>query len=277
MKLGMNIRNWGPTATPSFLRACAVVADCSTLDAIWFNDHLAMPPLSEGDSSAISPDLSTFLDPLGLATFLAACTDRISFGAAVLVLPYRPLIVTAKLVTTIQVLSNNRFLLGVGSGHLVEEFRALGVPRNQRGQLTDSTIDFLRECSETDLVEQNGQPIVLRPQLNCPPIYIGGTPEVAIPRAVRCGDGWMPTGMLPAELAPSIAEMHQLAADTGRNKLEVIAMKTLPLEDRSASIEMAQGYRDAGVTHLVHTQGVDSPEHYAEVLAQLDGEIRASL
>ncbi len=49
MKLGMTIRNWGPTATPEFLAECARIADRSTLDAIWFNDHLGFPPeLPEG-------------------------------------------------------------------------------------------------------------------------------------------------------------------------------------------------------------------------------------
>jgi probable F420-dependent oxidoreductase len=277
MKLAMNIRNWGPTASPEFLRACAEAADRSSLDAIWFNDHLGFPPVIEDNVFGLSPDMGAILDPLAFATFLAACTERISFGTAVLILPYRPPVVTAKLIATIQVLSSKRFLLGVGPGYLAEEFRALGVALNRRGQLTDRTIDLLRECAASELIEQNGQPLLLKPKLDCPPIYIGGGAAVAIPRAVRCGDGWMPVGMAPEELAPQVTELHQRAADAGRAGLEVIAMKTLPLEDPAAAIELAQGYRDAGVTHLVHTQGYDSPRHYAEVIAQIDGEIRAAL
>jgi probable F420-dependent oxidoreductase len=277
MELAMNIRNWGPTATPEFLRACAEAADRSGLDAIWFNDHLGFPPVIEDNAFGLSPDMGSILDPLAFATFLAACTTRIKFGTGVLILPYRPPIITSKLIGTIQILSDSRFLLGIGPGYLAEEFRALGVARNKRGQLTDSMIDFLRECAASELIEQNGQPFLLKPQLDCPPIYIGGGPAVAIPRTVRCGDGWMPVGMSPEELAPHVSDLHQRAADAGRDGLEVVAMKTLPLAESAAAIELAQGYRDAGVTHLVHTQGYDSPQQYAEVVAQLDGEIRAAL
>ncbi len=277
MKLAMNIRNWGPTASPKFLRACAEAADRSTLDAIWFNDHLGMPPAFEDNPYGLSPEMGAILDPLGFATYLAACTERIKFGTGVLILPYRPPIVTAKLISTIQILSNQRFLLGIGPGYLAEEFRALGIPRTRRGQLTDSTIDFLRQCAASELIEQNGQPFLLQPKLDCPPIYIGGSAAIAIPRAVRCGDGWMPVGLSPADLAPHVMELQQRAADAGRDKLEVVAMKTLPLAEPAAAIELAEAYRDAGVTHLVHTQGYDSPQQYGEVVAQLDGEIRAAL
>lgn len=277
MELGMNIRNWGPTATPEFLRACAEAADSSGLDAIWFNDHLGVPPTIENNEYGIPQDMGAILDPLAFGTFLAACTTRIKFGTAVLILPYRPPIVTTKLISTIQVLSHGRFLLGVGPGYLDEEFKALGVARNKRGQLTDSTIDFLRECAASELVEQNGQPFLLRPQLDCPPIYIGGAAKIAVPRTVRCGDGWIPVGMSPGELAPHVAEMQQRASDAGRDALEVVMMKTLPLEDPAAAIELAQAYRDAGATHLVHTQGYESPTQYAEIVAQIDTEIRAAL
>jgi alkanesulfonate monooxygenase SsuD/methylene tetrahydromethanopterin reductase-like flavin-dependent oxidoreductase (luciferase family) len=98
MKLGITIRNWGPTATPDFLTESAQLADRSTLDAIWINDHLGFPPIMD-ENLPIPPGMGEILDPLGFANFLAACTSRISFGTAVLVLPYRPEIVTQKLIT----------------------------------------------------------------------------------------------------------------------------------------------------------------------------------
>ncbi len=277
MKLGMNIRNWGPTATPDFLRGCAEAADRSGLDAIWFNDHIGFPPKIENNEYGIPEDMGAVLDPLAFGTYLAAVTERIAFGTAVLVVPYRPMLLTNKLLTTIQVLSGNRFLLGVGPGYLEEEFRALGVPRSQRGKITDETLAFLNESSKNGLVEANGQPLLLNPVLPRPPIYIGGGPGVAIRRAIEHGDGWMPVGIAPDELAPLVADLHRQASDAGREGLEVIAMKTLPLEDGAAAADLACAYRDAGATQLVHTQGYDSPAHYAEVVAQVDGEIRKAV
>jgi len=276
MKLGMTIRNWGPTATPAFLTECAQTADRSTLDAIWFNDHLGFPPqLPEG--MPIPPQMGDILDPLGLANFLAACTSRIMFGTGVLVLPFRPEIVTQKLLTTIQVLSGNRFLLGIGAGYLGGEFNALCFAKSHRGRLTDQTIDFLRASADQEQIESNGYPLILKPKLNCPPIYIGGAADIAIPRTVSRGDGWMPMGTLPADLAPSIARLHEAGAAAGRTALEVVMMKTLPMEDRAAAIEMAQAYQQAGVTHMIHVQPYDSPQQFAEVLDQYDSEIRARL
>ena len=277
MELGMNIRNWGVTATPEFIRPCVEAADASTLDAIWFNDHVCLPPVIENNEYGIPQDMGDILDPLAFANYLAACTSRIKFGTGVLVVPYRPAILTSKLVATIQVLSKGRFLLGVGPGYLEEEFKALGVPRNKRGKITDETLAFLHKASESPLIESNGQTIELKPQLKRPPILVGGAAKVAIPRAIKLGDGWMPVGTLPAELKPQVAAFQSRAIDAGRGRLDVYAMKTLPLDNMNAAVEMAAGYKDAGVTHLVHTQAYDSPTQFKEVLEQVDSQIRSKL
>ena len=277
MELAMNIRNWGPTATPEFLRACAEAADASTLDAIWFNDHICLPPVIENNTYGIPQDMGDIIDPLAFGNYLAACTSRIKFGTGVLVVPYRPMILTSKLVASIQALSGGRFLLGIGPGYLEEEFTALGVNKKRRGKITDETLAFLHACSESPLVECNGQAVELKPQLNRPPILIGGNASVAFPRAIKLGDGWMPVGALPDELKPQIADFQKQAADAGRGKLGVYQMKTLPLENPVEAIELAAGYKEAGVTHLVHTQGYDSPSQYKEVIDQVDKEIRSKL
>ncbi len=277
MELGMNIRNWGPGATPDFLRSCAEAADRSTLDAIWFNDHIGLPPTIADNQYGIPDDMGAIVDPLAFASFLAAATSRIRFGTAVLILPYRPPLLTNKLIASAQVLSGNRMLLGIGPGYLDEEFRALGVPRSRRGRITDETLAFLHASARDPVIEANGQPFVLEPALPLPPIYVGGKAEVAIPRAVKYGDGWMPVGLSPDELRPAIASLQAQAADAGRGAMAVVAMKTLPLDDAAAAADLAGAYRDAGVTHLVHTQGYDSPAQYAEVVAQVDGGVRAAL
>jgi len=277
MQLGINIRNWGPTATPDFLQACALSADRSGLDGLWFNDHIGLPPVLENNEYGIPSDMGDIIDPLAFASYLAAVTTRIHFGTGVLVVPYRPAILTAKLIASIQVLSRGRFLLGIGPGYLEEEFRALGVPRSRRGRITDEILAFLHAAAADPVIESHGQQLVLNPVLQRPPIYVGGKAEVAIPRALALGDGWMPVAQLPDQLAPAIADMQTRAVDSGRGQLEVVAMKTLPLEDPTAACELACAYREIGVTHLVHTQGYDSPDHFAAVVALLDGDVRQAL
>ena len=277
MKLGMNIRNWGPTATPGFLTECAQYADRSGLDAIWFNDHVAMPPSLENNPYGIPQDMGDIVDPLAFGNFLAGITSRIEFGTGVLVIPYRPALLTNKLIASIQVLSGNRFLLGIGPGYLDEEFKALGVPRTRRGKITDEILTLLNESSKNEIVNSNGQDVALKPRLPLPPIYIGGNATVAIPRAIKLGHGWMPVSSSPDELKPDIARMHEQGAAAGRSDLKTVHMKTLPLAERNEAIDLACAYQAVGVDHLVHTQGYDSPAHYAEVVDQVDGEIRAGL
>ena len=92
------------------------------------------------------------------------------------------------------------------------EFDALGVDRKLRGQLTDETIDFIRDCFDTpdDIVSANGQPFLFRPRPSRPPIYVGGMTDAALSRTLRCGDGWLPMGIDPEKLAPRVQRLREM-------------------------------------------------------------------
>jgi alkanesulfonate monooxygenase SsuD/methylene tetrahydromethanopterin reductase-like flavin-dependent oxidoreductase (luciferase family) len=277
MKFGMNIRNWGPTATPDFLSACARSADHSTLDSIWLNDHLGLPPQFDNEYG-IDADMGDILDPLAVANFLAGITTRIRFGTGVLVLPYRPAVLTSKLIASIQILSNNRFLLGCGPGYLAEEFIALGVSKGKRGKITDETLEFLHEASKKTLHDLNGQDFLVKPQLSLPPIYVGGIAQIAIPRAIKYGIGWQPAfGQTPDDIVSTMKEWNSKTDDAGLKRLEVIMMKTLPLGEKNKAVDLAAAYKEAGVTEFVHTQGYETPYQYKEIIEQVDGAIRQAI
>ena len=277
MKIGMNYRNWGPHATRQNLLDCALIADKSSLDSIWVNDRIGLPKGDWDNEYGISNDMGNIVDPYAIMAFLGAVTSRIEFGSAVIIGPYRPPLPTAKWLQSIQLLSDERMLFGVGPGYLTEEFIALGVPKGKRGKLTDELLDILHLAFSEDTVESNGQSLILMPQPKRPPFFIGGGPNIAIPRAIKRGDGWMPVSILPSDLKPLVDNMNTQAADAGRGQLEVVAMKTLPLDDLNAAIELAQGYRDAGATHLVHTQGCDSPAQYQDLVDIVCQEIRPAV
>ena len=277
MKIGMNYRNWGPHATRDNLLACARIADESTLDSIWLNDHIGFPSGDWDNEYGISEQMGTIVDPYAVMAFLGAVTSRIEFGSAVIIGPYRPPLPTAKWLQSIQLLSDERMLFGIGPGYLTEEFVALGVPKRKRGKLTDELLDILHKAFTDETVECNGQALILKPQPKRPPFYIGGGPNIAIPRAVRRGDGWMPVSILPNDLKPLVSDMNQRAADAGRDQLEVVAMKTLPLDNLSEAVELAQGYRDVGATHLVHTQSYNSPSEYQDLVDIVSQEIRPAV
>ena len=274
MELGINVRNWGPTATPEFIRDSVLAADESNLDALWFNDHLCFPPVIANNFYNVPQAMGSIIDPLSLASFIAGITKRIKFGTAILVLPYREKIVTTKMIASIQQLSNNRFLLGVGSGYLEEEFNALGINLKDRGKITNEVLDFLLKASKNSKVISNEQEILLEPKLTLPPIYIGQMAKVAFDRTIRFGRGWMPVSISPEELGPKVIELKKRAKAAGRDKIEIIAMKTLPLDDLESAKKMAVAYKDAGATQLVHTQGYETVEHYCQIIEKLENSIK---
>lgn len=266
MKLGAVVRNMGPQSTRETLLACARAAETAGLDEIWVVDHLAIPP-DDAEGSG-----GRYLDPLATLAWLAGSTSRIGLGTAVLILPYRPALPTAKWVATIQELSAGRLLLGVGVGWMRPEFRALGVERARRGRLTEETLEFLQRCFASDEVEAHGQAFLFKPRPPRPPIFVGGAPPHAFERAAALGDGWMPMGGSPDELAPRVARLRELFAERGRPTPEVAVMTALPLDDPARAAAAARAYADAGATRLAHGS------RYADTAAfQRDAERLAAL
>jgi len=245
VKLGVVVRTMGPQSTRETVLACARAAEDAGLDDLWVPDHIAIPP-DDAEGSG-----GRYLDPLATLAFLAAATTRIGLGTGVLVLPYRPALPTAKWIATIQELSGDRLLLGVGVGWMPAEFRAVGVPRAERGSRTDTTLDLLRRCFEADTVQENGQPFLFLPRPSRPPIFIGGAPPHALERAARFGDGWMPMGLQPEQLSEPVAELRSHARAAGRPEPEVVVMTGLPLDEPSRAADRAVAYGEAGVTRLV--------------------------
>ena len=245
MKLGAVVRTMGPQSTRETVLACALAAEEAGLDEIWVPDHVAIPP-DDAEGSG-----GRYLDPLATLAFLAAATERIGLGTGVLVLPYRPPLPTAKWVATIQELSQGRLLLGVGVGWMRPEFRALGVDRAKRAAITDDTLAFLHRCFESDEVEANGQPFLFLPRPARPPIFVGGAAPHALDRAVRLGDGWMPIGTSPEDLAGHARRLHELADAAGKPTPEIVVMTGLPPGDDARARDAARALRAAGATRLV--------------------------
>jgi probable F420-dependent oxidoreductase len=247
MKIGIVVRNMGPQSSRDTLVACARAVDAAPRIAdLWVVDHVAIPPDDAEGSNG------RYLDPLATLAFLAGVTSRTGLGTAILVLPYRPALPTAKWVATIQELSQGRLLLGVGVGWMEPEFRALGVDRRQRGALSDQTLDLLDRCFADDVVEQNGQRFLFRPRPERPPLFIGGSPPHAFRRAIAHRAGWLPVGLDPEKLRAQIAALHGEAARAGVAPPPVTAMTSLPLDDVARATEVLRRHAEAGASRVIH-------------------------
>jgi probable F420-dependent oxidoreductase len=245
MKLGVALRSMGPQSSRETFLACARAAEEAGFADVWVQDHLAIPP-DDAEGSG-----GRYLDPLGALAFLAGATQRIGLGTGVLNLPYRPPLPTAKAVATLQELSAGRLRLGVGVGWMTAEFRALGVPRAERGRRTDAALQFLAECFAQDVVIANGQPFLFLPRPPRPPIYVGGDARHALARAAKWGDGWMPMARDAAALRAPIAELRERFAAAGRGAPAVVVLAALSRKDPGAAAAQARAFADAGATQLV--------------------------
>jgi probable F420-dependent oxidoreductase len=246
MQLGVIVRNMGPQSTREVVAAAARAADaCAAVSDVWVVDHIAIPP-DDAEGSG-----GRYLDPLATLAFLAGVTSRVRLGTAVLVVPYRPALPTAKWVATIQELSGERLVLGVGVGWMQAEFRALGVTLTRRGRLTDETLGFLDRCFAGDVVEANGQPFLFKPRPPRPPLLIGGQPAYAFPRALAHRAGWLPMGLTPDLLRAPAADLRARAAAAGQPVPDVTVLTMLPLGDASATRDTVAAYADAGATRII--------------------------
>jgi probable F420-dependent oxidoreductase len=249
MKYGIAIRNMGPQSTRDTIVACARAAEQLGFDAVFVSDHLALPPDDVEGSGG------RYLDVLATLAFLAGATERIRLGVSVLVLPYRPAVLTAKQVATIQELSGGRMILATGVGWMRREFEALGVDSKERGALTTETLRVLHQLFASDVASYDGPlvrfaPIVFLPRPPRPPIWIGGNGDNAVARVLEFGDGWHP--MLPAEkLAPAAAALREQTRARGRAEPEIVVRRGLKLDDIGAARARLETERMAGATYFI--------------------------
>jgi alkanesulfonate monooxygenase SsuD/methylene tetrahydromethanopterin reductase-like flavin-dependent oxidoreductase (luciferase family) len=168
-KLGLNIRNFGPAASPDSFRAWAEFAEENGFALATVSDHVAVTP----EVAALYPE--PFYDPFTTIGWLAGLTTNLRLVTSVAILPLRDPLVTARQVANLDALSGGRFVLGAGVGWSEQEYAAVGVPFRDRGRLLDSRLSALASSRPAGV-----------------PLWVGGTSPAGIRRAVRYGDGWHP-------------------------------------------------------------------------------------
>ena len=246
-RLGIQVRTQGPQSSMSIILECARAAERSGFDELYVVDHIAIPPDDlEGSDGR-------YLDPLSVLNFLAGLTNQIELCTGVLVLPYRPILPTAKVVATLQELSGNRLKLGLGVGWMESEFKALGVSRKKRGRLFDEGLAFLNLAFASDQIVQNEQKFMFLPRPPKPPLLIGGTPTYAFDRAVQFGDGWIPmAGRNLEKFRVPISELRDRFAHAGKLEPQIAVFTRLAYEEPSAMKEQLQQLTEVGATSIIH-------------------------
>jgi probable F420-dependent oxidoreductase len=222
---------WEAAADPDDLAEIARVADRAGFDYLAACDHVAIPRRL---ASAMS---TVWYDPVATLAFLAGVTGRVRLLSHVAVVGLRHPLLTAKQYATLDHLSGGRLILGVGAGHVREEFEVLGVDFERRGAVLDECVDALRAAlGPEEFPEHHGKLYDFeglgqkpRPAQERVPVWVGGSSPAAVRRAALKGDGWLPQGDPRDRLPGQIARLRRLRAEAGiRDPLTVGAI-TEPL------------------------------------------------
>ena len=281
---------WETTAGPAELGRVAEAADRLGFAYVAVCDHVAIPERLAGAMGA------TWYDPVSTLGWLAARTTRTLLLSHVAVLPLRHPLLSAKQYATLDLLSGGRLLLGVGAGHVPEEFAALGVDFHQRGAILDETLAALDLALREEYPEHagprfpfSGLTVSPRPaQVPRPPLWVGGSSPRAVRRAALLGEGWLSQGDTLAGLPDQLELIRSTREQAGRGG--PFAVNVIPpalyvgepaweLGRRSVPgkpeqlAETLRGYVAAGATHLQlrpRSRGVDE---YLEQLERIAVEV----
>jgi probable F420-dependent oxidoreductase len=230
MRYGVAIPHANRFATPEAIRTMARAVEELGFDSLWVSDHVIVP-----EGSSYIPEVMD--EPLATLAFLAAETSHVSLGLSVLIVPYRDPVFTAKFLSTVDVLSNGRLVVGVGAGWLEQEFDALSVPFAERGPRTDEYLRVYRNLWETETSTFEGRwknytnmrmfPKAAAERRGTIPIWVGGNGAPSIRRAAELGDGWHPINLGPGEF-PGYVEQYRAQCQRFGRQPGPICLRHMP-------------------------------------------------
>ena len=267
MHYGYGIATRPPLATAeSIARLVAKAEECG-FAALSVADHI-LPPYDAQDpypytaGGAPPWDRSgAVLEQIAYMAFLTGLSKKLRVIAGVMVVPLRHPAVTAKMLATIDWLSNGRITIGCGVGWESAEFKATGAaPFVARGRVTDEYIRLWKEVWTSERPSFKGEfasfedlPFAPKPvQKPHPPIWVGGEGDAAMSRAARLGDGWYPIVNnrrhpldTPERYAAGVKRLHDLTRAFGRDP-EVIDLALIVFDyDERAAENSSTGERRA--------------------------------
>ncbi len=295
-QISMQIRTFaeGPMDIAAMLRLARDL-DVTGVDRLVVSDHIAFGPSPDeayanpkvggtpGGRQPTGPD-GTWLEPLTVLSAIAATTDRVRIGTAILLAALRRPAVLAKTAATLDVISGGRLDLGVGVGWQKEEYDVVGLDFADRGRTLDETLaichtlwteqsaSYRSDTIEFADVHQMPKPL----QAGGVPIWVSGTANRSVARRlIRFGTGWIPWGPAAADPSSGIDQMRQLIVGEGSDPtgLQIQGNFRVPTTgegslDVEGTIAGIRPLLDAGVTD-VRVAAV-LPEHSIPRRAYLD-------
>jgi probable F420-dependent oxidoreductase len=294
MDLGCHLPTQGPVATREALVTFCREAEARGVPSLWVSDHVVFPRTASGvypgGRFPFQPDVP-YLEPVTVLSAAAIATQRARLGASVFILGHRHPVLMAKMLTTIDALSNGRLICGVGVGWWKEEFEVLNAPYHARGRQADEMLQVFKALWTSDHPRFSGEffrfdDIGFAPkpvQKPHPPIWVGGDSDGALRRVVRFGDGWHATSKTPEQLREGLTRLRRFA-DEARRPFDTIERSirfNLKGKDvrteRQSVVDTLCAYKTLGLTHVALDGRRDSLPEMLDLLDLVTKEIRPAV
>ena len=265
-------------------------AEARGVESIWFHEHSHIPVSRESPfpgGQALAPQYLRFPDPFVCLAAIASVTQTVRLGTGLCLLTQRDPITTAKEAATLDVLSEGRFLFGVGAGRNAEELRNHGTDPAHRFAVLCERVDAIRAIWTNDEAEFHGRFVDFDPiwswpkpvQHPSPPILLAGDGPKAAERALRHGDGWITNaGVNPPDVVLDRAhELQERAREAGRAPVP-ITIFSAPYD-----VTLLRRFAEVGVVRAVTSLRPtvhDEPdatrlEQFIEIVADVECEVAA--
>ncbi len=264
MRIGLRLPGAGKFAGPETISTVARLAERIGFDSLWMTEHVALPtkiesryPYRDDGKFLWAPD-TPYLEILLSLAWAGAATEKITLGTSMLILPWHPLIPTAKGLVTLDVLIGGRLTVGIAVGWMKEQFELLGVEFDKRGPRTTEAIRAMRHMWAAAEVDFHGEfydlsgfmmyPKPVRPEGI--PIWLGGAAKPVLRRVAEVGDGWQPVAVNPDEFAELKTILGEYLEAEGRT-FDDITLSVRPLWKMPMNGDTLNAYAELGVTELV--------------------------
>lgn len=194
-------------------------------------------------------------DPFVSLSFAAAATRTLKLGTGICLLPQRDTLVTAKLVASLDRMSDGRFLFGIGAGWNREEMAHHGIDYATRFQRLEEQVRALQRLWTEHAAGFEGRHVRFSESLQYPkpaqsphpPILLGGESDHTLRRIVQFCDGWLPRARGGFDAAGNVHRLRRIAEEHGRS-MDTLTVNVFGAQPEAGTL---QSYREAGVTRAI--------------------------
>jgi probable F420-dependent oxidoreductase len=225
-------------------------------ESVWAPEHSHIPlsrktPYPGGGE--LPKEYYDAMDPFVVLAAASQATKTIKLGTGVLLVQQRDAIQTAKLVASIDQVSQGRFLFGVGGGWNQDEMENHGTVYASRFKRMRESIEAMKEIWAKEHAEYHGEFVkfdrmIARPKPVTkphPPIHVGGAFPHGARRAIRYGDGWIPVAR--GDLSDVLPKFRQMAQEAGRDPQSI----EITLFGLAEDVDRLKRFADIGVARVV--------------------------